>query len=94
VIPVLRLERIFEHKVLTLSRASQSAPIDPKHVRDAQVLGHELGRPVSRVAPEAVAPAVYGGEGDWCCQRCGLSSHPDWPLAAKDRIFELLGWTR
>ena len=42
---VLPLERIFEHKVLTLSRASLSAPIDPKHVRDAHVLGEVLGRP-------------------------------------------------
>ncbi len=41
---VLPLERIFEHKVLTLSRASQSAPIDPKHLRDARLLGDVLGR--------------------------------------------------
>ena len=90
---VLPLERIFEHKVLTLSRASQSAPIDPKHVRDAQVLGDVLGRPVPEAAPDALAPDVYGIEGDQFCERCELCSHPSWPLAPKDQILELLGWT-
>ena len=90
---VLPLERIFEHKVLTLSRASQSAPIDPKHVRDAEVLGDVLGRPVPEAAPEALAPNVYGIEGDQFCERCELCSHPSWPLAPKDQILELLGWT-
>jgi len=36
---VLPLEKIFEHKVQTLVRASPAAPIDPKHVRDALRLG-------------------------------------------------------
>jgi len=91
---VLPLERIFEHKVLALSRASQSAPIDPKHVRDARVLGEVLGRQVPDVAPSALAPDVYGIEGDQFCERCESSSHPSWPLAPKDQIFELLGWNR
>jgi hypothetical protein len=91
---VLPLERIFEHKVLTLSRASQSAPIDPKHVRDARVLGEVLGRQVPDVAPATVAPDVYGIEADLSCERCELSSHPSWPLAPRDQIFELLGWNR
>ena len=90
---VLPLERIFEHKVLTLSRASPSAPIDPKHVADARVLGDVLGRPCPRVALEALAPDVYGIEADWSCERCALSRHASWPLAPKGRIFELLGWT-
>jgi hypothetical protein len=41
-IRVLPVERIFEHKVQTLSRASQSAPIDPKHVRYAEALESSL----------------------------------------------------
>jgi len=36
---VLRLDRILDHKVQTLSRASRAAPVDPKHVRDARRLG-------------------------------------------------------
>jgi hypothetical protein len=93
-VQVLPLERIFEHKVLTLSRASQSAPIDPKHAHDARVLGDLLGRQVPGVALETLAPDVYGIEADVSCERCELSSHPNWPLAPKDRILELLGWNR
>jgi len=91
---VLPLELIFEHKVQTLSRASRSAPIDPKHVRDAHVLGEVLDRQPPMVRPEALATDVYGIETDWFCERCELSRHPDWPLAPKDRIFESLGWSR
>ena len=93
-VQVLPLERIFEHKLLTLSRASPSAPIDPKHVHDARVLGDVLGRPVPGLAPGALAPDVYGIGADWSCERCELSSHPSWPLAPKDEIFELLGWNQ
>ena len=90
-IQVLPLERILEHKLLILSRASRSAPIDPKHVRDAQLLGELLGVQVSGIDQEAVAPDVYG-IGDLACGRCELSSHPDWPLAPKAQIFDALGW--
>jgi hypothetical protein len=93
-VQVLPLERIFEHKVRTLARASQSTPIDPKHVRDAQILGELLGTSVPGVAQEALAPDVYGIESDWFCERCQLSRHPSWPLAPRDRIFELLAWRR
>jgi hypothetical protein len=89
---VLPLERIFEHKVQTLSRASASAPIDPKHVRDARRLGEVLGRQAPDIAPEALAPDVYGIDDDGSCERCELTHHSDWPLAPKDRVFELLGW--
>jgi hypothetical protein len=91
-VPVLPLERVFEHKLLTLSRASRSAPIDPKHVRDTQFLGNLLGRPTPSVDSEAVVTDVYGPDADRSCTRCELSRRPSWPLAPKDRIFELLGW--
>ena len=87
-VQVLPLARIFEHKVRTLTRASETGPIDPKHVDDARVLGDALGRPVSRVAAGALAPDVYGIEADWSCERCELSSHSSWPLAPKDFFFE------
>ena len=92
-LPVLPLERILEHKVQTLSRASHAAPIDPKHVHDAQVLGAVLHKPVPTVAPEALAPDVYGIDGDWGCKRCELSRDAQWSLAPENRIFELLGST-
>jgi hypothetical protein len=92
-IQVLPLKRILDHKLLTLSRASRSAPIDPKHVRDARLLGDLLGVPVPDVALEVIAPDVYGAE-DLNCRRCELSTHNDWPLAPKEQVFDLLGWTR
>jgi len=91
--PVLPLNRIFEHKIHTLVRASPAAPIDPKHVRDAQALGAVLRRPVPTMAPEVLAPDVYGIESDSNCARCELSRDANWPLAPTDQIFELLGWT-
>ncbi len=93
-VQVLPLERIFEHKAQTLLRASPSDPIDPKHLGDARVLGELLRREVPGVSVEAMAPGVYGIEGDWSCKRCQLSNHPRWLLAPKERIFELLGWKR
>lgn len=92
-IQVLPLERIFEHKLLTLSRASPAARIDPKHVHDAQLLARALHRPAPTVAAGSLAPDVYGVE-DWNCRRCELSRDADWPLAPRERIFELLGWTQ
>lgn len=90
VVQMLPLERIFEHKMLTLSRASESAPIDSKHVRDARMLGEVLGRSVPQVAPEALSPDVYGIDDDWPCKRCELSRHPSWSLAPRDSVFAVL----
>jgi len=93
-IPVLPLNRIFEHKIQTLVRASPASPINPKHVQDALSLGAALSRPVPEVTAAAVVPDVYGIDADWSCNRCALSLHPAWPLAPKERICELLGWQR
>ena len=77
----------------------------PKHVHDAATLGVTLSRAVPRVAPQSVAPNIYGSDADSSCHGCAISRHPAWPLAPKDRIFEwphapndrifeLLGWQR
>jgi hypothetical protein len=92
--PVLPLNRIFEHKIQTLVGALPAKPIDPKHVQDARSLGAVLSRPVPEVTAAAVAPDVYGIDAEGSCHRCALSLHPAWPLAPKERIFELLGWQR
>ena len=91
---VLSLQRVLEHKLLTVSRASRATPIDPKHVRDAIALADLFESQVPDVPSEALAPDVYGGAADLACRRCELSAHPDWPLAPKDRILETLGWDR
>jgi len=91
-VQVLALQRVLEHKLLTVSRASRATPIDPKHVRDAIALADLLESQVPDVPSEGLAPDMYGGDADLACRRCELSAHPDWPLAPKDRIFETLGW--
>jgi hypothetical protein len=93
-VQVLPLERVFEHKVQTLMRASPASPVDPKHVHDALTLGEILSTAIPDVAPEAIVPGVYGAEDESSCHRCMLSRDPAWPLAPKDQIFELLGWDR
>lgn len=42
-INLLSLQDILEHKLLTLSKASPSEPVDPKHDFDAHALGAVLG---------------------------------------------------
>jgi hypothetical protein len=91
-LPVLPLTRILDHKIQTLSCASASTPIDPKHVHDAQMLGAVLHRRIPTVAREALVPDVYGLDEHLGCQRCELSRDVNWPLAHKDEICELLGW--
>jgi hypothetical protein len=92
-VQVLPLARILDHKLLTLSSASVNAPIDPKHVLDAQRIGAVFRKPVPPVEPEKVKPDVYGvGIDDQPCRRCDLSRDADWPLAPRARIIELLGW--
>jgi hypothetical protein len=93
-IHVLPLERILEHKLRTLARASSEAPVDPKHLRDARALATVLGREMPSVAEAALAGDVYGIEAERLCERCHLSADLRWPLAPKERIFEILGWSR
>jgi hypothetical protein len=92
-IHVLPLERVFEHKVRTLVRASSSAPVDPKHLRDARALAETLGRAAPSVAAAALACDVYDSEADRLCERCRRSAHPGWPRAPSERIFDILAWT-
>ena len=91
---VLALDTIFEHKVQTLSKATGAHTVDPKHLRDARLLGAALGRDVIDVPSDALAKDVYGGEGDRVCRRCDVSRHPEFPLAPKGEILRLLGWPR
>ncbi len=89
---VLALEDVFDHKLLTLSRASPGKPVDPKHADDAHALGKLLGRAVPAIGNESLVEDVYGGEAEFHCQRCDLSSSAQFPLAPKEQILSLLGW--
>lgn len=89
---ILCLEDIFDHKVQTIRKASATKPVDPKHVRDAQILGGVLGRAVPRFLSGSVAKDIYGNQGDFYCPRCDLSKSASFPLAPRRTIFDLLGW--
>jgi hypothetical protein len=88
----LTLESILEHKLLTLSKASATTPVDPKHDDDAQILGAVVGRTIQRVPSEVLVKDVYGGEWDQACRRCELSRHSGFPVAPRSQIFKMLGW--
>jgi hypothetical protein len=90
----LALEDILEHKLLTLSKASATNPVDPKHVDDARALGRLFQRSIPAVSRDFLAEDVYGSDADLHCRRCELSRNARFPLAPRDRIFSLLGWTR
>ena len=90
---VLALESILEHKLLTLSKASEATPVDPKHLDDAKLLAAFVGRNVPHVPSNALLKDVYGGAADSECRRCELSRHPGFTLASKHEIFDVLGWS-
>jgi len=89
---MLALEDILEHKLRTISKASPGSPVDPKHAH-AYALGKLLGCSNSAVADGSLVEDVYGIDEAYC-RRCQLSSNPLFPLAPRDQIFRLLGWTR
>jgi hypothetical protein len=90
-VKMLALEDILEHKLLTISKASRTNPIDPKHADDAYRLGEVFGRRIEPVAKECLVEDVYGID-DLDCERCQLSLDPRFPLAPKPEIFSILGW--
>lgn len=91
---VLHLRSIFDHKLLTISKASSTRPVDPKHDHDARVLGAIFGHEVPVASAGSFVKDVYGGEADLACRRCEMSRNPGFPLAPKNQIFDLLGWPR
>lgn len=89
-VPVLAPADIREHKLQTISKASRSNPVDPKHARDARALGALFDRAVPDVAPDCLVEDIYAVEEQ--CRRCELSLSPSFPLAPKAQIGRLLGW--
>jgi hypothetical protein len=92
VLKVLTLQTIFDHKALTLERASEARPVDPKHDADARLIGRLVSREPPAIAPEALRPDVYGGGADLKCRRCQASGDVRFPLASRQKVFEILGY--
>ena len=91
-VKVLTLASIFDHKAQTLASASAARPADPKHRRDAETLQGIVSGELAAVAAEALVPEIYGGSADLACRRCEASRDARFPLASRQKIFEILDW--
>jgi hypothetical protein len=89
----LGLEDILEHKLLMLSKSSAANPVDPKHAADAYTLAALFNRTIPPAAPGSLVKDVYGINEHVPCRRCELSGNARFPLAPKQLICSLLGWT-
>jgi len=89
---VLAPDSLLAHKLVTLSKASPTRPVDTKHYRDAQMLAVLCGRDVPQLPAAHLCDDEYGTDVN-ACVRCAASANPAFPLADKRRIAELLGYT-
>jgi hypothetical protein len=76
---------LLAHKLALFSR-----PVDEKHWRDAVVLARLCGEPAPP-AP-ALAADVYSTDLAYVCARCTASATPEFPIAPKRAIFDVLGY--
>jgi hypothetical protein len=89
---ILAPVRLLEHKLTILARASAERPVDEKHYRDARLLAELCACEIPERAPDVFASAVYGRDLTTRCARCDASRDPHFPLAPKQRVYELLGY--
>ena len=66
-------------------------PVDPKHWRDAVALSEVCGA-VPPARPTEMVADVYSTDVTLVCERCELSRSPDFPIARKSEIFEVIGY--
>ncbi len=82
---------VFPDLVGSISRAVETTVADEKHVQDAMLLGRLCGRQIDPLAESVMARPVY--EKDLTsCARCEASRSPDFPIASRQRVFEILGY--
>lgn len=89
---LLAPERILAHKLALLAHASAERPVDEKHYHDARLLGELYMRKIPARGSDIFAPTVYGHDLTARCARCDASRDPNFPLAPKHRVYELLGY--
>jgi hypothetical protein len=85
-LPVVTAADLLAHKLELLQK-----PADAKHWRDAVALAALCGATPPPEPPHLV-PDVYSTDLALVCDRCERSSSPDFPLADKHAIFDLLGY--
>jgi hypothetical protein len=76
--------------LLAHKRTLLGKPVDPKHWHDMVALAALCGEPLPP-AP-ALVPDVYCTDLAYVCARCERSRSPNFPLAPKRAIFDLLGY--
>jgi hypothetical protein len=89
---VLAIEDLLADKLELLAGASPERPVDPKHLRDAELLAARCGRAAPAVAAGCLRAEVYSTDVDARCPRCARSADADFPLAPKAAVFALLGY--
>lgn len=88
---VLSARSILDHKVHSMAHASAARPIDEKHQRDAMILGSMCRDRVEPLPKEWLTKDIYGMDLS-PCPRCEMSRHPGFAVAARQTIFEILGY--
>lgn len=83
---------LLEHKIALLSKASAANPVDEKHYVDARRLAAICGRLVPPTPAAHLTTVVYSQDINEVCVRCEASRHTGFPLAPKQRIFDVLGY--
>jgi hypothetical protein len=89
---VLEPADILGHKLRLLAQASSDAPVDPKHYVDALQLRAISHRDIPQVPASHLGATVYSRDVNATCARCEASRCESFPLASKQRIFDLLGY--
>jgi hypothetical protein len=88
---VLDARSILTHKLLTLAKSSPEHLTDEKHQRDAMVLAALLGERIDQVSASHLTKEIYGMDLS-PCPRCEVSRRPEFPLASKQAVFDVLGY--
>jgi hypothetical protein len=90
---VLELDDILDHKLLMLRRSSTAHPVHPKHYQDVKRLAAACHRRIPRIGPSRLAATPNSRNVDEPCLRCEASRCMSFPLADKQRILDILGYT-
>jgi hypothetical protein len=88
---VLDARSIMTHKLLTLAKSSPDHLADEKHQRDAVVLAALLGERIDPVSAAYLTKEIHGMDLS-PCPRCEVSRRPEFPLASKQVVFDVLGY--
>jgi hypothetical protein len=88
---VLDVTSILDHKLGGVARASTARPLDEKHVRDALLLGRLCGRHADPLPESMIYRPVYDKDLTPCA-RCEVSRSAEFPIAPRERVFEILGY--